>query len=75
MNVDATRALVPVQFVKHPVMTIEQERNIHLRQNNNLRENRIPAEESQYTMGDNFAPYDKCLRIPALKGRIVDVYV
>ena len=75
MNVDATRALVPVQYVKHPVMTIEQERNIHLRQNHNLRENLIPAEEDLYTRGDNFAPYDKCLRIPALKGRMVDVYV
>ncbi len=75
MNVDATRSLVPVQYVKHPVMTVDQERNIHLRQNNNLRENLIPAEEIRNTMGDNFAPYDKCLRIPALKGRMVDVYV
>jgi len=75
MNVDTTRALVPVQYVKHPVMTIEQERNIHLRQDHNLRENLIPAEESRYTTGDNFAPYDRCLRIPALKGRMVDVYV
>ena len=75
MNVDATRALIPVQYVKQPVMTIEQERNIHLRQSYNFREDLPSAEESQYTMGDNFAPYDKCLRIPALKGRMVDVYV
>jgi len=75
MHVDATRALVPVQYVKHPVMTIEQEQNIHLRQNHNLRQNLIPTEKSLYTTGGNFAPYDKCLRIPALKGRLVNVYV
>lgn len=74
MNVDATRALIPVPYVKQPIMTIEQEQGIQLRQNSTLRENFIPAGGSSYDMGDNIAPYDKCLRIPALKGRTVDVY-
>jgi hypothetical protein len=74
MNVDATRALISVSYVKQPIMTIEQEQGIQLRQNSTLREDLIPAEGSPYAMGDNAAPYDKCLRIPAAKGRTVDVY-
>ena len=74
MNVDATRALIPVQYVKQPIMIIEQEQNIQLRQNSTLREDLIPAKGRPYAMGDNIGPYDKCLRIPALKGRTVDVY-
>ena len=73
MNVDATKALIPVHYVKQPIITIEQEQNIQLRQNT-LWENLVPAEDSPYTRGDNIAPYDKCLRIPAAKGRTVDVY-
>jgi hypothetical protein len=76
MNVDATKSLVPVQYVKQPAVTIEQEQNIYLPQNHTLREEQIPAEESPYTytMGNYVSPHDKCLQIPARKGRMIDVY-
>jgi len=74
MNVNATSALLPVQIVRQPVKAFEQRGILNHRQNRPLREKQVPAEKSQHTMKDNYAPYDHGLRVPPLKGEMVDVY-
>lgn len=75
MNVDATSTLFPIQIVRRPVKTIEQIGIINHRQNYYLREKQVPAEKSQQTIKDNYAPYDNGLRVSLLKGSMVNVYI
>ena len=75
MRIVATRALTTVQIVRPPVMTVEQNGNIHLRKSHNQRETMLPVRENNKPMGNSFPPYDERLRIPSLKGRLIDIYV
>ena len=75
MNVSATSALVPVHIVRQPVKAIEQIGIINQRQNHYLRDKRGPSEKSQHIMKDNYAPYDNGLKVPHLKGKMINVYV
>ncbi len=74
MNVNATRALLPVQIVRQPVKTFEQIGIKNPRLNHYLRKKQHPVEKNQYTMRENYAPYDNGLRVPPLKGQMVNVY-
>lgn len=75
MNIDSTKALTPVHLVRQPVLTIERKDNPHFRLSHNLRGELISDGNSQDNMDNNHTPYDKRLQIPAIKGRMVDVYV
>ena len=75
MRIVATRALTTVQIVRQPVMTVEQQGNIHLRQNHNKRDVLTPVRINRKTMGKNYPPYDERRRILTIKGRLIDVYI
>ena len=75
MSIVATRALTTVQIVRQPVMAVEQRGNSHLRQSHNQRETMIPVRENKTPVGNSYPPYDERLRIPSLKGRLIDIYI
>ena len=75
MNVDTTRALIPVQTALEPVKTIEHKGIDRFRYHNQHRDGIIFMGYGQNDKAGNYGPYGKEIKSKALTGGIVDIWV
>ncbi len=75
MKIDASLALIPVQFIRRPVINIEQKEIKHFRRNLNRHGRLILTGNSRNTFDGAYGPYGKESLAPTIKGRMIDTYI
>ena len=75
MNIDTSRALIPLQVVRQPVLAIEQKGIVRYRHRYSLSKYfAAPAEYRQNHMSGNYGPYGNRHRTSVIKGGVIDIF-